>query len=139
MGFLTNDVKYQNHHFNRISRNNEQQRPIRNIMGKLIDTETNTIYSLDGQKQQGMPTNAGAMTASIPIGPSTRFLEDLACLEACYKCVEDYPLAMVSFFFIDLIYEYDFCLLSSARRRQPITVAQCAIVLTVVLECQSKR
>jgi len=52
MGFLTNDVKFHhNHHLNRISRNNQQHRSLRDIMGKLIDTETNTIYSIDGQKQ----------------------------------------------------------------------------------------
>jgi hypothetical protein len=97
MGFRTNDVKY--HHNNHLNRNNEQQqRLIRNIMGKLIDTETNTIYSIDGQKQQGLPSNTGIMAASMPIDLSTRFIEDLACLEACYKCVEDYPLTTVRFF-----------------------------------------
>ncbi len=62
-------------------------------MGKLIDTETNTIYRLDGQKQQDfLPTDTGV---SASVDSSTRFLEDLACLEACYKCVEDYPLMTV--------------------------------------------
>ena len=68
-------------------------------MGKLIDTETNTIYSIDGQKQQGSSSNVGTSAASMSNGPSTRFIEDLACLEACYKCVEDYPVAMVRFIF----------------------------------------
>jgi hypothetical protein len=95
--FLDKGVKYRHHHLNRISRNSEQQRALRNIMGKLIDTETNTIYSLDGHKQQGTSSNIEATAASMSIGPSTRFLEDLACLEACYKCVEDYPFITVSF------------------------------------------
>ncbi len=135
MGYLSNDVKFHNHHLNRISRNNERQRPLRNIMGKLIDTETNTIYSIDGQKQQG------TSVASLSMNPSTKFSEDLACLEACYKCVEDYPLVTVKvfFFFINFIYEYYLFSLSSARRKQPIIVVQCVIVLTVVLKCQSNR
>jgi hypothetical protein len=94
MSFLTNDAKFSKHYLHRISRNNEQQRIFRNIMGKLIDTETNTIYSLDGQKQQGILSNAGPSA-----DPSTKYLEDLACLEACYKCVEDYPLTTVRFFY----------------------------------------
>jgi hypothetical protein len=96
MSYLTNDVKYYKHHLHRIFPNNEQQqqRILRNIMGKLIDTETNTIYSLDGQKQQGILSNAGPSA-----DPSTKYLEDLACLEACYKCVEDYPLTTVRFFY----------------------------------------
>jgi len=132
MGYLSNDVKVHNHHFNRISRNNERHRPLRNIMGKLIDTETNTIYSIDGQKQQG------TSVASLSMDPSTKFSEDLACLEACYKCVEDYPLVTVRIF-IDFIYKYYSFSLSSARKKQPIIVVQCVIVLTVVLKCQSTR
>jgi hypothetical protein len=93
LGFLTNDVKFSKHHLHRISRNTEQQHILRSIMGKLIDTETNTIYRLDGQKQQDfLPTDTGV---SASVDSSTRFLEDLACLEACYKCVEDYPLMTV--------------------------------------------
>lgn len=99
-----NDVKFPDHNLNRISRNTEQQRALRNLLGKLIDTETNTIYSLDGQKQHGSPPNTGTMAAGMSSIPSVKFLEDLACLEACYKCVEDYPLVLVGYFFflIDL-------------------------------------
>ncbi|UJR22704.1 hypothetical protein I4U23_025740 [Adineta vaga] len=73
--FTTNDVKMNRHHLNRLSRSNDQQRTIRNIM--------------DGQKQQGL-------SSVVPMSnePSSRYLEDLACLEACYKCVEDYPVTM---------------------------------------------
>jgi len=46
--------------------------------------------------------------ASMSTGSSIRYLEDLACLEACFRCVEDYPLAIVIFFCIDLIDEYYF-------------------------------
>ena len=46
------------------------------------------------------PTNSSsrseATTESMVVSPSTRSLENLACLEACYKCVEDYPLTSVS-------------------------------------------
>ncbi len=134
MGFLTNDAKFSKHYLHRISRNNEQQRIFRNIMGKLIDTETNTIYSLDGQKQQGILSNAGPSA-----DPSTKYLEDLACLEACYKCVEDYPLTTVRFFYWKIRKCFFFFRLFSARKRRPIIVDRCAIVLTVVLICQSTR
>ncbi len=133
IGYLANNAKFHNYHSNRITRNNERQRPVRNIMGKLIDTETNTIYSIDGQKQQGTSSNTGTSVASLSMNPSTKFSEDLACLEACYKCVEDYPLATVRIF-IDFIYKYYSFSLSSARRKQPIIVVQCVIVLTVVLK-----
>lgn len=141
MGFRTSDVKYHHkHHLNRLSRNSEQQQQhlIRNIMGKLIDTETNTIYSIDGQKQQGLPSNTGIMAASMPIDLSTRFIEDLACLEACYKCVEDYPLTTVRCFLCTECVS-SLILLFSVRKKQPIIVVQCAIVPTVVLECQLKK
>ncbi|CAF1284508.1 unnamed protein product [Adineta steineri] len=94
MAFIHNDIKFQKHHMNRLFRSNEEQRALRNIMGKLIDTETNTIYSIDGQKQHGSSSsNVAKSDASTSIGLSPRFIEDLACLEACYKCVEDYPFA----------------------------------------------
>jgi len=103
MALIHNGVKLHKYHSNRISRNNEhQQRALRNIMGKLIDTETNTIYSIDGQKQQGISSNVGTTVASMSNGLSTRFIDDLACLEACYKCVEDYPLTMVSLLCINI-------------------------------------
>lgn len=98
VGYLTNEAKFSKHHLHRISRNNEQQRVLRSIMGKLIDTESNTLYNLDGQKQQSIFSNAGTSA-----DPSIRFLEDLACLEACYKCVEDYPLTTVRVFCFALI------------------------------------
>jgi hypothetical protein len=100
IAFIHNNVILPNHRLTRSSRNHEQQRNLRNIMGKLFDTETNTIYSIDGQKQQGSSSNTEAAAASMPVGLSTRYLEDLACLEACYKCVEDYPLNTVSFLLI---------------------------------------
>ena len=95
MSLMPNDLTYSKS-FQRISRQHHPEQPnraFRNIMGKLFDTETNTIYNLDGQKHQGTPINP---TGSMSVGPSTRFMEDLACLEACYKCVEDYPLTAVS-------------------------------------------
>lgn len=95
MSLMPNDLTYSKS-FQRISRQHHPEQPnraFRNIIGKLFDTETNTIYNLDGQKHQGTPLNP---TGSMSVGPSTRFMEDLACLEACYKCVEDYPLTAVS-------------------------------------------
>ena len=102
VAFTRNDIKLNNRNSRRISRNIEHQRPLRTMMGKLIDTETNTIYTVDGQKQQGTSSNTGAAAEALAVGPSTRFLEDLACLEACYKCVEDYPLATVNFLILEL-------------------------------------
>ncbi|CAF1591710.1 unnamed protein product [Adineta ricciae] len=86
MVFTTNDVKFNKHHLNRFSRNNDHQRPIRTILGKLFDLETNTIYNIDGQKQQG--------SSPMSHEPSARDIEDFACLEACFICVEDNTFAM---------------------------------------------
>ena len=133
MTFRADDLNY----FHRHARHNEQQqRVLRNILGKLIDTESNTIYNLDAQKQQGISSNTGA---SISAGPSTRVFEDLACLEACYKCVEDYPLTTVRSS-LSLFFDADLFFRSfSARKKQPIIVDQCAIVRTVALVSQSNR
>ncbi len=90
IAYIHNDGKLNpSHRLNRIYRHNEYQRKLRNIMGKIFDTDTNTIYSIEGQKQQA--------AASLAPGLSDKNLEDLACLTACYTCVEDYPLTTVSF------------------------------------------
>lgn len=78
MAFVKLESEYPSH---QISRYNErQQRFLRNLMGKLIDTRTSAIYNVEGQKQH-----------SIATVPSSKFVEDLACLEACYTCVEEFP------------------------------------------------
>jgi hypothetical protein len=138
VALISSDMKHRNHRLNRLSRNSDQQRILRNIMGKLIDTETNTIYSIDGQKQQGMSSNSGAALTDMGSISSTKLLEDLACLEACYRCVEDYPMTNVNFLPIKQNKYYLFSI-SSARKKQPIIVDQCAIVLTAVLAYQSTR
>ena len=74
-------------------------------MGKLIDTESNAIYTIDGQKQpDAAPINPEpSPSVSAPIIPSihpTR--EEIACLAACHSCVEDYPIGNVDWFSIVL-------------------------------------
>ena len=67
----------------RISRNKEYQRRLGQIADKLIDAHADAVDSNEGAKQ--------------PPGTSPkRYMEELACLEACYKCVEDYPRTAVS-------------------------------------------
>lgn len=82
MAFVKPESEYPSH---QISRYNEHQRRfLRNLMGKLIDTHTSTIYNVEGQRQHS--------TATVP---SSKFIEDLACLEACYTCVEEFPVISV--------------------------------------------
>jgi hypothetical protein len=90
------DVKFRNIHQKRISRNNEQSLTLRNLVGKLIDTETNTVYDVDGTKQKDTSLNSGA-TATTPLVlnlPPNH--EEIACLAACHSCVEEYSLEDVS-------------------------------------------
>ncbi|CAF1129420.1 unnamed protein product [Rotaria magnacalcarata] len=84
-----NDVKFRNLHQNRFARNNDHSRSLRNLVGKLVDTDTNTIYSVDGHRQQDIPRNSGTTTvASVaPISPPS--YEQIACLSACQQCVEE--------------------------------------------------
>ena len=99
MASVKSDARPHQQYLKRMSRHSgqQQQRYFRHIMGKLIDTETNTIYNIDGQKQFGTPVNADAVDdSSVVTGGTGKYYEDLACLEACYKCVEDFPVTAVS-------------------------------------------
>jgi hypothetical protein len=80
----------------RFSRNNEPQRALRNLMGKLIDTETNIIYSVDGEKQQAAPLSSSMTTPASLIAPAPPKHEEIACLAACHFCVEDFSTGSVS-------------------------------------------
>jgi hypothetical protein len=87
-----------------LSRNNQQSRIVRNLMGKLIDTDTNTIYTVDGQKQEDKPSNSDATTSptTVPSAAVPKLvhalpnLEETACIAACHACIEDYTLETVS-------------------------------------------
>ncbi|CAF2355861.1 unnamed protein product [Rotaria sp. Silwood2] len=89
---VKSDVKFRNIQHKRFSRSNEQIRTLRNLVGKLVDSETNAVYTMDGKKQQGIPWNSGATTV-VPLSPSPPPTpEEIACLAACQSCVEDYPI-----------------------------------------------
>jgi hypothetical protein len=100
LALINNDVRFrhqQQQHVKRLSRDLEQNRHIRHIMGKLIDTDTNTIYNIEGQKQMSpLSMHLDVNDESVGTDMSNPHYEDLACLEACYKCVEDYPVLAVS-------------------------------------------
>ena len=93
------DGRFRNINQKRLFRNNEQQRYLRHLMGNLIDSDTNTIYTVQGQKQADPSPIAEAAVApssspSIPDFAPNR--EEIACLAACHSCVEDYPIINVS-------------------------------------------
>ncbi|CAF4344430.1 unnamed protein product [Rotaria socialis] len=87
-----NDVKFRNVYQKRFARNNDHARSLRNLVGKLVDTETNTIYSVDGHRQQGMPWNSGTTTAASVAPSSPPSSEQIACLSACQQCVEEHQI-----------------------------------------------
>jgi hypothetical protein len=88
-------MKYRNIHRERTIRNHEQQRSLRHLLGKLIDTESNSIYTINGEKQQDIPIHVDIKpSTSVPSVHPSR--EQIACLAACHSCVEDYPIGIVS-------------------------------------------
>lgn len=87
------DMKFRNNYQKRFSQNTEHKHNLRNLIGKLIDTETNTIYSIDGHKQHDTLSDS-ATTTRAPISPPNP--EEIACLAACQSCVEEYPIGVVS-------------------------------------------
>jgi len=93
MAIAKNDVKFSNIFQKRFSRNNQPVRTLRNLMGKLIDTETNTIYTVEGQKE--LNPGATPITAQLPLNAPPKS-DQIACLAACHSCVEDYSLESVS-------------------------------------------
>ena len=127
MAFVKLESEYPSH---QISRYNErQQRFLRNLMGKLIDTRTSAIYNVEGQKQH-----------SIATVPSSKFVEDLACLEACYTCVEEFPVIPVRISRISIdCSSWFFFSNSSTREKHRIIVVHCAIVLIAALVYRSNR
>ena len=124
----------------RLFRNNGQMRTLRNLMGNLIDTDTNTIYKIEGQKQQDIPINPDMTTTNtVPIfRPKFPQLEETACIAACHSCVEDESLAGVSLFY------FNHCVLTQTsffrtRKKQRTIVVQCVIVLTAAFSTRLKR
>ncbi len=104
---LSMAITKNNWKFRQFSRSNEQIRSVRNLMGKLIDTDTNTIYTVDGQKQEDKPSNPGATTpttvssseaaaAAPKLAHTLPNLEETACIAACHACIiEDHSLEIV--------------------------------------------
>ncbi len=101
MVITKNDLKFRRLHQNRFSYKNEETRSLRHLMGKLVDTETNSIYAVDGHKQQedSLPSDATTTIAllPLPIPPNAPKREEFACLAACHTCAEEYSLEHVSF------------------------------------------
>lgn len=94
MVIAKNDLEFSNIFQKRFFRNNEQMRTSRNLMGKLIDTETNTIYTVNGEKE--LNSDATTLTTTqltLNAPPNT---DEIACLAACHSCVEDYSFESVS-------------------------------------------
>lgn len=121
------DVKFRHIHQKRFSRNSEhqqhqQQRTLRNLMGKLIDTETNVIYNVDGEKFKDISLNSDAATITTTATTSIMHNEvpnheQIACLAACHSCVEEFFLESVSVLFIKLMFYYQSFLLFQRKKR----------------------
>ena len=97
------DGRFRHLNQKRSFRNNDQQRHLRHLMGRLIDSETNTVYAVQGEKQAdpSIITEA-AVAPSSPLSTSISAesapnRDEFACLAACHSCVEDYPIINVSF------------------------------------------
>lgn len=79
MALPPNDIRPHQTSLNRFARNVDHQMHFRQLIGKVLENEKNFLNSNDGSF-------------------TSKYFEDSACLEACYKCVEDYPDAGVSSF-----------------------------------------
>lgn len=92
--------KYANIARKRSVSHHESLRTARHLVGQLIDTETNTIYNVDGQKQrdaQVINVPAPTIEEDLPFIPNTHpTREQIACLAACHACIEEYPVINVS-------------------------------------------
>lgn len=84
MALPSNDGHLQEPTLKRLARNVGQQRHFHQLIDKVLEHEKNNLHQTDG---------AFAL----------KIFEDSACLEACYKCVEDYPTTAVSsLVFVDI-------------------------------------
>ena len=80
----------------RSTSNKEQTHHLRQLMGKLIDTDTNTVYALNGHKQEEVLSNPDMTTrATSEKDPALFYLQETACIAACNMCVEEHPLEQV--------------------------------------------
>ncbi|CAF1087441.1 unnamed protein product [Adineta ricciae] len=86
------EVKFRHHQQKRFVRSSEPIRSLRNLIGNLIDTEANVIYTIDGQKQVNAAGRADATTTMNPLaviaGPKQ---DEMACLAACHSCLQGFP------------------------------------------------
>jgi hypothetical protein len=82
----------------RAIRKTEQFRQLRHLMGTLVDTETDAVFNINGQKQSETSINKDVTSpVSAPAMPAVHASrEEIACLAACHACVEDYPINHVS-------------------------------------------
>jgi hypothetical protein len=107
------------------------------LMKNMRDTTLKRLRKLEKVYLINPCLRSNATTAFKAKDSSPTAIELFACLEACYICMEDYPVVSISlsstrcnnfslFFF-------------NSRQNQTITVGQCAIVLIAVFTHQSKR
>lgn len=83
-------------HQKRLSPYKDQTRSLRQLMGKLIDTDTNTMYALNGEKQDDTPASIDLTTrATSKVHPTPAQAQEIACIAACNFCVEEHPLEKV--------------------------------------------
>jgi len=101
MVLAKNGWKYRNIYPEQHSFAKDQFRSLRSLMGKLIDTETNTVYSIDGEKQQQQPSplqdpeTTATVAPVAQVGNAPLNFGEIACLAACHSCVETEPLENV--------------------------------------------
>ena len=96
MAIARNTWKYPHVHEKQFSSNKEQTRSLRQLMGKLIDTDTNTMYALNGEKQDDTPVGIDLTTrATSKVHPTPAQAQEIACIAACNFCVEEHPLEKV--------------------------------------------
>ena len=76
MALPPNDIRPDQTSLKRLARNVDQHY-LRQFLGKVLDDEKPHFHPNDD---------------SVTL----KYFEDSACLEACYKCVEDYPAVAVS-------------------------------------------
>ncbi|UJR26338.1 hypothetical protein I4U23_007674 [Adineta vaga] len=92
MVIAKSEVKFRHHQQKRFARNNEPARTLRNLIGNLIDTEANIVYTIDGQKQVNTPVHSDATTTTVsPLAAvSAPKQEEMACLAACHSCLQGF-------------------------------------------------
>lgn len=96
MAIARNAWKSPHLHQKRSSTNKEQTHHLRQLMGNLIDTDTNIEYAMSGHKQDAISSNLDMTTrATSKDHPALAYFQETACIAACNMCVEEHPLEKV--------------------------------------------